>query len=134
VKRKARVGEVTMIILLFSIVFFVGSIFYLVYYDPWNFSLKQPSKTVTISYIEELTEPTIIENKRLEEAINELKHDGCTFVSLKAKLYLDNPHYLGYNDFKLKALETKLVIISPSNSGYILVVQKEGVQWIWVPP
>ncbi len=81
-----------------------------------------------------LIETTIIENKRLEEAINELKHEGCALVSIKAQIYLDNPQYIGFNDFKLKALETKLVIMSPSDSGIILVVQNEGTQWIWIPP
>ena len=132
-RRKPGTSLVATIILMFSIVLFIGSIFYLVYLNPLNFSTEQSPNIVKTSYKEESPEPIIINNKSLEEAISELKHDGCTFVSVSAPVYLDDPQYLNYNDFHLKALETKMVVMSPKGSSIILLVQNEGVQWIWVP-
>ena len=132
-KRKAGTNVIATIVLLFSIVLFVGSVFYLIYINPLNLTPEQSPKIVTINDKEESPEPIIVENKSLQEAISELKHEGCTLVSVKAPIYLNNPQYLGYNGFKLKALETKRVFMSPSDSGIILLAQNEGVQWIWVP-
>ena len=136
--RKAGTGVIAALVLMFSITLFVGSIFYLAYYNPLTFNMGQPSKTTTINNKEETPEPVIIENTThknvtLEEAISELKHGGCKVVSVKAPVYLGNPQYLSYNDFKLKALEAKVVIMSPSDSGIFLLVQKEDIQWVWIP-
>ena len=69
----------------------------------------------------------------LAEAIIDLKSENCHIVNTNAEVYLDNPHYIRYEVFKLKALETKIVALSPSDSGPLLITQSENIQWIWIP-
>lgn len=132
-RRKAGTGVFAVVLLMFSIVMFAGSLFYLVYLNPLNINMEQPSNTVKISDVEETRVSLIVENKSLQEAINELKNEGCTFVSVSTPVYLVDPQYLNYNDFKLKALETKIVVISPSDTGIFLLVQNGDIQIIWTP-
>ena len=131
--RKAGTGVIATIILMVSFTLLFGSIYYLLYLDPFKYPTEQPQKNVLMNNNEEPPEPTTNVNKTIEEAISELKHEGCTFVSVKFPVYIDNPQYLGYDDFKTKAIETKLIVLSPSDVGIILIVQNADVQFIWVP-
>jgi hypothetical protein len=84
--------------------------------------------------IESLSEePEIVENPSLEEALSDLMRDGCYIVNLKTKVYLDNPQNVSYKEFKTKALETQIVVASPSDSGTFLLVQIKSIQWVWIP-
>ena len=74
-----------------------------------------------------------IESMSLEDAIKDLKWAGCRIISLKTKAYLDKPNYVSFNDFKSKALESKIVFTSPSESGTFLLVQINNIQWVWTP-
>jgi hypothetical protein len=62
--------------------------------------MEQPEKIVTVTNNVVTPEPVIFENITLQEAINELKQEGCTILSIKAPAYLSNPQYLNFDDFK----------------------------------
>jgi len=86
------------------------------------------------NYIESLSEePEIVENLSLEEALSDLLRDGCRIVNVETKVYLNNPQNVSYKEFKLKALESQIVVVSPSDFGTFLLVQIKSVQWVWVP-
>ena len=69
----------------------------------------------------------------LAKAIIDLKSNGCHIVNLKQKVYLDNPQYVSYEEFRLKAFVNQIVIAYPGDSGTLLLVQLENTQWIWIP-
>ena len=145
VRTRAGVGITATLILMFSIVMFVGSLFWLITDAGFLFGapgtrLIQPSTvpdeipTKPNNYNESLSEePEIVENLSLEEAHSDLLRDGCRIVYVKGKVYLDNPQYVSYNEFKIKALESQIVVASPSDSGTFLLVQIKSIQWVWIP-
>ena len=143
--RSGQVGILATLILMFSIVMFVSTLFWLI--TDAGFLLGAPGtslfkpetkpddiSTIPNNYNESLSEePEIVENLSLEEALSDLLRDGCHIVNVKTKVYLDNPQYVGYKEFKLKALESQIVVVSPSDSGTFLLVQIKSIQWVWVP-
>jgi len=143
--RSGQVGILATLILMFSIVMFVSTLFWLItdagfLWGAPGSSLFKPEtmpddiSTIPNNYNESLSEePEIVENLSLEEALSDLLRDGCRIVYVKATVYLDDPQYVSYNEFKLKALEGQIVVASPSDSGTFLLVQIKGTQWVWVP-
>jgi hypothetical protein len=80
-----------------------------------------------------LLDPEIIDNPRLEEAVSELRQSGCELLIIEPKVYLDDPNNVTFTEFKSKAMETRLVVVTPSEYGTILLVQIKKEQWIWCP-
>ena len=80
-----------------------------------------------------IIKPQKIENRSLEDAIKDLTAENCRLVILKAKAYLNTPHVVDYDEFKSKALKSKIVFLSPSDSGLFLLVQINNEQWVWIP-
>jgi hypothetical protein len=90
--------------------------------------------TTPNNYNESLSEePEIVENLSIEEALSDLLRGGCHIVNIKGKVYLDNPQYVSYKEFKLKALESQIVVASSGDSGTVLLVQINSTQWVWIP-
>ena len=143
--RSGQVGILATLMLMFSIVMFVGTLFWLItdagfLWGAPGSSLFKPEtmpddiSTIPNNYNESLSEePEIVENLSLEEALSDLLRDGCRIVYVKGKVYLDNPQYVSYNEFKLIALESQIVVASPSDSGTFLLVQIKSIQWVWIP-
>ena len=143
--RSGRVGILATLILMFSIVMFVSSLFWFI--TDAGFLLRTPGtslikpetmpddiSTKPNNNLESLSEePEIVENISLEEAINDLLRDGCRIVNVKTKVYLENPQNVSYKEFKSKALESQIVVVSPSDSGTFLLVQIKSIQWVWIP-
>ena len=143
--RSGQVGILATLILMFSIVMFVSTLFWLI--TDAGFLLGAPGtslfkpgtkpddiSTIPNNYNESLSEePEIVENLSLEEALSDLLRDGCRIVNVETKVYLNNPQNVSYKEFKLKALESQIVVVSPSDFGTFLLVQIKSVQWVWVP-
>jgi hypothetical protein len=130
-KKRTAIGEPSDSILL---VFLILCLIVLFWFLIGSTDKNQPLEPIPNNDTEPIIqEPEINETLRLEEAIQELKWEGCQLLYVEPRVYLDNTHYLGYEEFKSKALETKLVIMTPSDSGTILLVQIKNDQWIWVP-
>jgi hypothetical protein len=91
----------------------------------------EPLPTYSIKSVSQ--ERGVSDTKILEDRLIYLEGEGCRIIYLDTKVYLDNPHYLSYEVFKSKALETKIVIVAPSEVGTILLVQIKNDQWIWSP-
>ena len=142
VRTRSGVGILVSIVLMFSIVMFVSSLFFLIIDSGFLFgapgsSLFKPSTAandIPNNNTESLNEKhEIVENLSLDEALIDLISDGCRIVNLKSIVYLDNPQIVSYREFKLKALESQIVVSSPSDSGIFLLVQIESIQWVWIP-
>ena len=143
--RSGQVGILATLILMFSIVMFVSTLFWLI--TDAGFLLGAPGtslfkpgtkpddiSTIPNNYNESLSEePEIVENLSLEEALSDLLRDGCRVVNVETKVYLNNPQNVSYKEFKSKALESQIVVASPSDSGTFLLVQIKSIQWVWVP-
>jgi hypothetical protein len=130
IKKRAGNGILTITILL-SLVLCIGSVYWFVLY---NQNRDQPLESKPNNNIESLSEePEIVENLSLAEALSDLKRDGCHIVNVKTKVYLDNPQNVSYKEFKSKALESQIVVASPSDSGTFLLVQIKSIQWVWIP-
>ena len=127
-----RSESIDTIMLFFLIIFLSVFLWFLLGATNSNQSSEPGAKNNTRPSIVN-PEPEIPENLILEEAIQDLKWNGCQLLYITPKVYLDNPHYLDYEEFKSKALENKLVIITPSNNGTILLIQIKNDQWIWIP-
>jgi hypothetical protein len=145
VRTRSGVGILVSIILMFSIVMFVSSLFWIITDSGFLFgapesSLFKPATaandipTKPNNNTESLNEKhEIVKNLSLEEALSDLISDGCRIVNVKSIVYLDNPQIVSYKEFKLKALESQIVVASPSDSGTFLLVQIESIQWVWIP-
>lgn len=130
-KKRSITAELFDTILLFTIVIILAVFSF---FMMGTANRNQPLETIHINGNESNSEePTIIENKRLEEVIQELKWEGCKIVFVEPRVYLDNPNYVSYEEYKSKAIETNLVIVTPSESGTILLVQNQKNQWVWIP-
>jgi hypothetical protein len=129
---KKRAGNVIVTLtLLFSVILCIGTVYW---YVLNNQNRDQPLKSKPNNHTESLSEESeLVENLSLEEAFSDLLRDGCRIVNVKVKVYLDNPQYVSYNEFKLKALESQIVVASPSDSGTFLLVQIKSTQWVWIP-
>jgi hypothetical protein len=127
--KKARRGEFADIILLFFLVLILGVMYWFMTGFTNNSSRKLESTYINESS-NEVTE--IGSSTGLEEAIKELMSSGCKIV-IDPKVYLNDPHYVSFEEFKSKALNTKLVILTLSDSGNILLVQIKKEQWAWIP-
>ena len=117
--------------LLFSLVICLGSVYWFILSNKNNGQQNEPAPNT--NNIPESIAPETNIKMSLTEVIIDLKSENCHIVNTNAEVYLDNPHYIRYEVFKLKALETKIVALSPSDSGPLLITQSENIQWIWIP-
>jgi hypothetical protein len=131
--RKAKVGVLVVVILMFSIVLFVGSLFWLVVYGPWN--ENQGSNQVFTSNVKD--ETTIMDNyepKSIEEALIDLREANCRVYSRQVDQRDRRMVYVCYNDFREYAIMNSIVTLSKSISGRsILLVVERDIIWVWTP-
>lgn len=131
--RKAKVGILVVVILMFSIVIFVSSLFWLVVYGPWNEnrSFNQLSSTnIDIkTNVFDKYEP-----KSIEEALIDLRKENCRVYSRQVAQRDRKMVYVCYNGFKEEALKNSIVTLSKGISGRsILLVVERDIIWAWTP-
>lgn len=133
VKKRTGAGIIAYLVLLFSLVLSLGSLYFFVLHG----SIRTPDQSVKYTTIidkgQVSDESEVNEGFTFVEAILDLKQNGYQIVYVKDKIYLDNPQYIGYEEFKSKTLEIKTVFVTPSDLGIILLVQIKNDQWIWIP-
>jgi len=123
-----------MLMLLFSVVLFTGSLFWFTLFRPFNNGNEKTMTPISIKNQEiVLEQPEYDEDISIEIAIKDLESMGCKIICISAKAYIDNPTYVSYKEFRLRAIECQYVIINPDNSGTILLVQNKNKQWVWIP-
>ena len=140
VSRKGRVGILATVILLMSIVAFVGSIYWLAINGPWNGggSLfgKDLFKPASIpSEKTEVKTDTVQEVKEnITGAISELKQLDCVFTDYSGDYSSLNPVQLNYSDFKELAVSHKIVFtVDSTQDNVVLLVIKNDVASVWDP-
>jgi len=131
--RKARIGVTGMLLVMLCIIVFVGSLFYLALNGPWGsntlFPIQFTSNTVLHSSPELDSNPI-----NLDEAIKQLKKEGCIIASYSKNIDLSDAVRLQYHVFKERAVENGLVLVMPDELGdIILVVRDKKGQWVWGP-
>jgi hypothetical protein len=131
-KKRAGEGILIDVIVLLSLVICFGSLYGFVKYNQ-NRDQRLESTPNNVNEPLIVEEPGIEEIFSLAEAIIDLRKEGCRIVNVKAEVYLDNPQYVSYKEFKSKALESQIVVVSLSDSSTILLVQIKSVQWVWIP-
>jgi hypothetical protein len=116
------------------LVFLIICLSFLLWFLIGGIHKKNPLDPISDNDTEQIIEePEITKPLNLEDAVQELKQEGCQLVSVGTRVYLDNPQYIDYEEFKSKALETRLVILTLGDSGIILLVQIKNDQWVWIP-
>ena len=90
-----RSESIDTIMLFFLIIFLSVFLWFLLGATNSNHSSEPGAKNNTRPSIVN-PEPEIPENLILEEAIQDLKWNGCQLLYITPKVYLDNPHYLDY--------------------------------------
>ena len=131
VSRKGRVGILATVILLMSIVAFVGSIYWLAINGPWNGggSLFGNDLFKPASIPSEKTEvktDTVQEVKEnITGAISELTRLDCVFTDYSSDYSILNPVQLNYSDFKELAVSHKIVFtVDSTQDNVVLLVIK----------
>ena len=137
-KRMAKMGTIVAVILLFSIVMFMSSLFWLTINGPWNGELGQtqlftPAKSPplsidsTISNITE-TDPSLI------VAITILKKEGCYLAPYDKYVNVNDAECLKFTEFKEKALKKGVILIIPDDTGEVnLLILDKNAKYIWKP-
>jgi len=130
---KARIANVTTVVMIItSLIICLGSVYWFVVFNNESQTKNITNKTQTNTE-NEIIFPLSTEEPNVTDALQELRHEDCKIIKLDSPLYLDNSHYVSYNEFRSMALEKKLIILSPNESNFFMVVLIEDVQYIWVP-
>jgi hypothetical protein len=139
VYRNGRVGVLASVILLMSIVLFIGSIYWLVINGPWGVGSlfgKDLFKPASMSNEKTEINTDIVQNAQpnISEAVNELEQQGCVFTKYNGEYSSLNPVQLNYSDFKELAIDRKLVFtVEINQDNVVLLVIKKDVAYEWGP-
>ena len=137
--RDGRVGILATLVLLVSIVLFVGCLFWLTVNGPWgggslfgNDLFKPAGMTV-----EEPETQTLIETQHemnISEAIEDLTNSGCVITEYKQVYSSSETITLEYEQFKEMAIDRKIVYKTVDSwEAPVLLVIKNGKIYEWTP-
>ena len=143
--RSGRVGILATLVLMISIVLFIGCLFWLVTNGPWGggggslfgddlfkpASIKN-TKTPLVVTTENTSEPE--HELNFTEAEKDLTESGCILTEFTGTYSSIDTIRLDYQQFKEKAIERKIVFtaeISPDVP--VLLVTKDGNTYEWSP-
>ena len=133
--RSGKIGSISMVILMFSIVLFIGSLFWLYINGPWNGAEGKFFQQITNNASQEQVTKNSIgqnENISMNDAILDLQLSGITIINYNNTITLKKPRYCEYSSFKILAIERSLVIII-NNEGGCLLTYGEKDQIVWIP-
>ena len=134
-KRSGKIGLIAMIILMFSIVLFVGSLFWLYITGPWTGAMDKFFQPVSNNpSTNQISNYTIVqyENITFTDAIIDLQNSGINVISYNKTMDLKKARYYDYSDFKTLAIKNNLVIII-GNDGGCLLTYEEKDKILWAP-
>jgi len=137
--RDGRVGILATLVLLASIVIFIGSLFWLTVNGPWgggslfgNDLFKPAGMTV-----EEPEKQTLIETEHewnISEAIDDLISSGCVFIEYSNEYSVSDTTPLEYEQFKEEAIDRKIVYKTVDSwDAPVLLVMRNGKIFEWTP-
>ena len=137
--RDGRVGILATLVLLVSIVLFIGCLFWLTVNGPWGGGslfgddLFKPAGMT----VEEPEIQTLIETEHelnISEAIEDLKSCGCVFTEYKQVYSSSETTPLLYEQFKEEAIDRKIVYKTVDSwEAPVLLVIRNGKIYEWTP-
>ncbi len=141
--RSGRVGIPATLVLLMSIVLFIGCLFWLVTNGPWGtgslfgndlFKPASMQKTETKPEIENVTENIQVLDLNFTEAVNDLKEAGCVFTEYSGTYSVTETVRLDYQQFREEAINRKIVFTAEiSHDVPVLLVIKDDTTYEWSP-
>jgi len=120
------------LLLMVSVVMFIGSLYYLVVEGPWIFSPKTDQQPVSLP-ITQQTSVLIEEPQSLGEALEILFKKEYTIVSFDIDTTKYNIKQISFYVLTEKATKTQVVIVTTINEKAVLSVLENGCLWIWSP-
>lgn len=135
--RSGRVGVLATLVLLFSIVLFVGSLFWLSVNGPWGGGqifgddLFKPA-SMTEEQNDETLQNTTDTFWNITMAMDDLQSSGCVFTEYTSE-YTGDTIQLDYDEFKAKAIKRKIVFTEETPESPILLVSDTGNLYEWRP-
>lgn len=129
--RKAKVGISVSVLLMFCIVMFIGSLFYLTLNGPWN--MENENEQIPPSLPIEYASDPEDEPDSIENALLNLCNAGCTVVSSSIDFNEYDMKSLSFHDFKDIVLKNQIVILAEIDDETLLLVFKSGHLWYWKP-
>jgi len=135
--RSGRVGVLATLVLLFSIVLFVGSLFWLSVNGPWGGGqifgddLFKPA-SMTEEQNDETLQNTTDTFWNITMAMDDLQSSGCVFTEYTSE-YTGDTIQLDYEEFKAKAIKRKIVFTEETPESPILLVSDTGKLYEWRP-
>jgi len=137
--RDGRVGILATLVLLASIVVFIGSLFWLTVNGPWGGgslfgdNLFKPAGMT----VQEPETQTLIETEHewnISEAIEDLTSFGCVFTEYKQVYSSSETIPLEYKQFKEEAIDRKIVYKTVDSwEAPVLLVINNGKIYEWTP-
>jgi hypothetical protein len=135
--RSGRVGVLATLVLLLSIVLFVGCLFWLTVNGPWGGGqifgddLFKPSSMPAEQNEETpLNTTDIVWN--ITTAMNDLQSSGCVFTEYSSE-YTGDTVLLDFTEFKEVAITRKIVYTAETPESPILLVVDNGNLYEWRP-
>ena len=137
--RDGRVGILATLVLLTSIVLFIGCLFWLTVNGPWGGgSLLGDNlfKPVGMTVQDPKTQ-TLIETEHemnISEAIEDLSSSGCIFTDYTKEYSRSETTSLEYEQFKKAAIDRKIVYKAVDSwNAPVLLVIRNGKIYEWTP-
>lgn len=133
-KREGKIGYFATLILMFSIVLFLGSLFWLVVNGPWNINGSNLFHTTKMDEkMNESEQNTLTMN--IEDAIQDLEESGCILIHYEKEINLRGVNRLNYIDFKGEAIKTGIVLIISNEEAKptLLFIQSNHMKSFWEP-
>ncbi len=136
--RRGRVGILATLVLMLSIVLFIGSIFWLATNGPWGGGSlfgDDLFKPASMSSEKEPENQSIsITRMNITEAIEDLMNSGCVFTEYTKSYSEAETTPLEYEQFKEEAVERKIVFTAKNTwETTVLLVVKNGHIYEWSP-
>ena len=136
--RRGRVGILATLVLMLSIVLFIGSLFWLTTNGPWGGGSLFGDDLFKHASMSSEKEP---ENQRISdtrmnitEAIEDLTNSGCVLTEYTKSYSEAETIKLDYQQFKNKAIDRKIVFTAKNTlETTILLVVKNGHIYEWSP-
>ncbi len=137
--REGRLGILGALVLLTSIVLFIGCLFLLTVNGQWGGETMFGDdlfKPVSMQTKEE-TEPQIpVKNEtkpNMTEALEDLRRLGCVITEYSESYPEEDVIKLEYTDFKIKAVNYKIVYTTDTQDRKVLFVKDHGKIYGWSP-
>ncbi len=140
VYRNGRAGILATVIILVSIVLFIGCLFWLSVNGPWGGGSLFGDDLFKPASISENTEDQtqiVVETEHamnMSDAMDDLAKAGCVFAEYNEEYSARDTISLNYETFKEEAIERKLMFTAmKSQDTPVLLITKNGKIYGWSP-